>query len=151
TPRELRPLMGNWIYGCDVCQDVCPFNRFAQTRNEHLFRPDHIEQAAPKLLDLLAMDQEAFAQRYAHSPIKRIKRHRLVRNACIAAGNWGSQEAVPALAALLHDEQALARGHAAWALGEIGGKQAAGALAAALPREEDEEAREELLWANQRV
>ncbi len=143
-PRELRPLMGNWVYGCDVCQEVCPFNRFAQPTAEPRFYPVDWRTAAPPLLELLALDQETFAQRFAGSPIKRIKRGRLVRNACVAAGNWGSHEAVPALTSLLADADPLVRGHAAWALNRIGGKAADAALAAALDSETDEDVRREL-------
>ena len=143
-PRELRPRMGNWIYGCDVCQDVCPFNRFAPHSNELAFQPAHYDQAAPPLLSLLALDDEGFARRFARSPIKRIKRPRLVRNACVAAGNWGSREAAPALAELLRDEHAIVRGHAAWALGQIGGGEGLVALQTALHGESDPQVREEL-------
>jgi len=146
-PRELRPLMGNWVYGCDVCQDVCPFNRFAQPTTEPLFFPANWDTAAPPLLDLLALDGETFAQHFAGSPIKRIKRGRLVRNACVAAGNWGSHEAVPPLIALLGDIDPLVRGHAAWALQRIGGAAAHAALAAALVSENDEDVRRELASA----
>ena len=144
-PADLRPLMGNWVYGCDVCQDVCPFNRFATPAAEAAFRPDTWDRAAPPLLDLLALDDGAFAQRFANSPVKRIGRARLVRNACVAAGNWGSAAAVPALAALLADAAPLVRGHAAWALRRIGGETAHAALAAALVIEEDLAVRHELV------
>lgn len=136
-PRELRPLMGNWIYGCDVCQDVCPFNRFAQPTLEVAFRPQSDHALAPPLLDLLALDEEGVARRFAHSPIKRIKRRGLLRNACVAAGNWGSATAVPALITLLADQEPLIRGHAAWALGQIGGRVAETAVAQARRRETD--------------
>lgn len=143
-PRDLRDLMGNWVYGCDVCQDVCPFNRFAPESREMVFRAADYEAAAPPLLELLALDRQAFQRRYAHSPIRRIKRHRLVRNACVAAGNWGSLEAVPLLASLLGDANELVRGHAAWALGQIGGSEALRALRRASGREETAEVREEI-------
>ncbi len=146
-PREMRQLMGNWVYGCDVCQAVCPFNRFAPKSKELAFRPSRVDQAAPPLLSLLTLNEETFARRFAHSPIKRIKRPRLVRNACVAAGNWGSEEAVPALVALLEDDKPMVRGHAAWALGQIGGQQALGALRTALENEENEWAWEELSLA----
>ncbi|MDX1663546.1 MAG: tRNA epoxyqueuosine(34) reductase QueG, partial [Candidatus Promineifilaceae bacterium] len=120
-PREMRPLMGNWIYGCDVCQVVCPWNRFAPQSQELAFRPRNWDAAAPPLLELLALDEDGFKRRFEGSPIQRIKRDRLVRNACVAAGNWGSVEALPALVPLLEDEAPLVRGHAAWALGQIGG------------------------------
>ncbi len=129
-PRELRPFLGNWVYGCDICQVVCPFNRFARKTKEVAFYPDdEWDNAAPPLLDLLTLDSASFATRFAHSPIKRIKRTRLVRNACVAAGNWGSETAVPALINLLSDPEPIIRGHAVWALQQIGGEQANLALA----------------------
>ncbi|MEQ8672376.1 MAG: tRNA epoxyqueuosine(34) reductase QueG [Aggregatilineales bacterium] len=117
--HELRPLMGNWVYGCDVCQEVCPWQRFSVPTREHDFYPDTTDFAAPKLLDLLEMTDETFQVRYHQSPIKRIKRERLVRNACVAAGNWGDMAAIPALERLLEDESPLIRAHAAWGLLKI--------------------------------
>jgi epoxyqueuosine reductase len=137
-PRELRPLMGNWVYGCDVCQVVCPFNRFARPSGEVGFRPVNWGAAAPPLLEVLALDEAAFAARFAHSPIKRIKRRGLLRNACVAAGNWGSAAAVRALTRLLSDPEPILRGHAAWALGQIGGEEAKAALMAAYVEEMNE-------------
>lgn len=129
-PRELRPLLQNWVYGCDICQVVCPFNRFAQPTQEAAFYPQHEwDSVAPPLLNLLALDDTSFATRFAHSPIKRIKRTRLVRNACVAAGNWGSETAVPALINLLSDPEPIIRGHAVWALQKIGSADAQVALA----------------------
>jgi epoxyqueuosine reductase len=142
-PRELRPLMGNWVYGCDVCQVVCPFNRFAPESPVGAFRPGNFDAAAPPLLDLLALDEAGFLIRFANSPIKRIKRERLLRNACVAAGNWGSETAVPPLLDLLSDPSPLIRGHAAWALQQIGGERARKALAAVLEKETDEQVRAE--------
>lgn len=147
-PVELRPLMGNWVYGCDVCQAVCPFNRFARPTAEPAFYPVDWEAAAPPLLDLLALDEAAFAQRFARSPVRRIRRGRLVRNACVAAGNWGGLAAVPALAALLADMDPLVRGHAAWALGRIGGEAAHAALSSALADEDDVAVRREMVAAH---
>lgn len=143
-PSELRPLMGNWVYGCDVCQEVCPFNRFTWPTTEEAFWPGGWDAAAPPLLDLLRLDEAQFAARFAHSPIRRIKRRRLVRNACVAAGNWGSEEVVPALAALLVDPEPLLRGHAAWALGRIGAREGLAAAAAALEMETDGDVRREM-------
>ncbi len=119
-PEELRPLMGNWVYGCDVCQTVCPFNRFAIETREAVFRAKSIDRAAPLLVDLLALDEAGFQQRFAGSPIQRIGRERLVRNACVAAGNWRGPAALPLLERLAaRDESALVREHAAWALGQF--------------------------------
>lgn len=165
-PRELRPLLGNWIYGCDVCQEVCPFNRFAQPTIEKDFyppawrletrgqkpqadngpnhQPPNWDSVAPPLLTILSLDEARFQEQFAHSPIQRIKRERLVRNACVAAGNWGSETAVPPLTHLLTDPIPLIRGHAAWALQQIGTKTAKTAVAAALQRETDTRVRLEM-------
>ena len=143
-PAELRPLMGNWVYGCDVCQAVCPFNRFAAPAAEVAFRPSSWDAVAPPLLELLALGEAGFRRRFAGGPVGRIGRARLVRNACVAAGNWGSAAAVPALITLLADAAPIVRGHAAWALGRIGGAAAGAALAAALAAEADPDARREL-------
>ncbi len=118
-PLALRPQLGNWVYGCDVCQAVCPFNRFALDSAESAFTPATIDQQAPPLLDLLTLDEAGFGERFADSPIARIGRERLVRNACVAAGNWGSDSAEGPLRALLTDPSELIREHATWALQQI--------------------------------
>jgi epoxyqueuosine reductase len=115
----LRPLMGNWVMGCDICQEVCPFNRFALPATEPAFLPVNLDRVAPPLLDLLALDEESFAAQFAGSAVVRLKRERLVRNACIAAGNWGNLAAEPALQKLRGDASALIRDHAGWALGQL--------------------------------
>ena len=144
-PREIRPLLQNWIYGCDICQIVCPFNRFAQPTQEPAFYPPHEwNSVAPPLLELLTLDNASFNERFAHSPIKRIKRTRLVRNACVAAGNWGSETAVPTLTHLLTDPEPIIRGHAVWALQQIGGEAARLALAKLRDVEEDTAVLQEL-------
>jgi epoxyqueuosine reductase len=116
---ELRPLMGNWIFGCDVCQDICPFQRFAQPTKELAFFPVDTDRAAPPLLELLTLNEAVFKTRFQNTPIERIKRERLVRNACIAVGNWGHAGAIPPLKRLLNDTSSLVREHAAWALAQI--------------------------------
>ncbi|MBX3086696.1 MAG: tRNA epoxyqueuosine(34) reductase QueG [Anaerolineae bacterium] len=143
--RDLRPLMGNWIMGCDICQDVCPFTRFSAPTQERSFYPSDIDRVAPPLVELLQLTDEDFNTRFAGTPIHRLKRERLVRNACIAAGNWGSTSAAPALERLLTDHSALLRGHAAWALGRIGGSESA--LSAALTLESDDAVRAEITLA----
>jgi epoxyqueuosine reductase len=117
--RELRPLMGNWVFGCDVCQEVCPFERFATPTQERAFYPIDVDRAAPKIVDLLALDDAVFEDRYAGTPLVRIHRERLVRNACIAAGNWGHEAAIAPLTRLLDDASPIVRGHATWAVGRI--------------------------------
>ncbi len=146
-PAEIRPLMGNWVYGCDLCQEVCPFNRFAQPDHEPAFRPASWDTAAPPLLDLLALDKGDFDERFANNPIRRIKRQGLVRNACVAAGNWGDPKAIQPLTRLLFDLEPLIRGHAAWALGKIGGGESREALNAALSREDNDEVAAEMAAA----
>lgn len=147
-PVELRPLMGNWIYGCDICQEACPFNRFAKPTGKTVFFAADWKSAAPPLLDLLSLTEEGFQERFAHSPIRRIKRVRFLRNVCVAVGNWGSSTAVPALIPLLSDPHPLVRGHAAWALHQIGGPAAQTALHTALEMETDETVRRELVGNN---
>jgi epoxyqueuosine reductase len=143
-PRELRPLLGNRIFGCDICQEVCPWNiRFARRTQENAFLSG-CEQAAPSLLDLIAMDEPTFARRFRNSPVRRAGRRGLLRNVAVALGNRGSVQAVPALARALHDQEPLIRGHAAWALGRIGGAAAVEALQQAQPVEESAEVREEI-------
>ena len=120
---ELRPFIGNWVYGCDVCQTVCPWNRFAIQTVEPSFYPLDIDRAAPLLGDLLALSIESFQHQFSESPIARIGRDRLVRNACIAAGNrrhisgdhpnWVEQ--LTSLAT--NDSSEIVREAAAWALG----------------------------------
>jgi epoxyqueuosine reductase len=142
--RDLRAKMGNWVFGCDVCQDVCPFQRFAPETEEESFKPSDVERAAPALLDLLALDEVSFKARFGGSAIARIKRERLVRNACIAAGNWRDERAIAPLETLLDDASALVRGHAAWALGQIG---VLSKVKVRFEREEDAEVRVEIAAA----
>lgn len=135
-PRELRPRIGNWVFGCDVCQEVCPYNRVAAPAAREVWPADPA-RGTMALLDLLALDAEAFRRRFRGTAILRAKRRGLIRNACVAAGNWGDPAAVPALSGLLADPEPLIRGHAAWALGQIGGPDARQALAARAALEED--------------
>jgi len=146
-PRELRPLMGNRIYGCDVCQAVCPWQHFAEPTSKAAFRPDEPERAAPLLLDLIKMSEGAFRQQYKGTPILRTGRGRLLRNTAVALGNWGDERAVPALVQALSDAEPLVRGHAAWALGCVGGRVAQKALEEARHRERDPYIRQEIQMA----
>ena len=145
--RDLRPMMGNWIMGCDVCQEVCPFSRFAPPSQEMAFQQTDMHRIAPLLVDVLQLDEAGFHQRYDGSPVQRLKRERLVRNACIAAGNWRDAQVIAPLVQLLSDSSALIRGHAAWALGRIGTSGAA--LREAFAQESDPVARSEIAAALQ--
>ncbi len=136
-PRELRPRMGNRVYGCDICQEVCPWNSFSTDTAEDAFLPRAGVDGA-SLIELMGMTQEEFSRRFKGSPVKRTKRRGLLRNVAIALGNWGSVEAVPALASALSDEEPLVRGHAAWALGRIPDQRAVDALRERLALEGDE-------------
>ncbi len=118
-PQEFREAIGNRIYGCDDCLSVCPWNRFADTaRRNRAFVP-RAELAAPALADLLALDDASFRQVFAGSPIKRIGRGRMVRNAAIAAGNSGSARLVEPLRRLVADEDPVVAEAAQWALARL--------------------------------
>jgi epoxyqueuosine reductase len=122
-PRALRPLIGNRIYGCDICQEVCPWNSFAEPTDEAAFLPREGVHGA-ELIELMGMDQAEFSRRFKDSPVKRTKRRGLLRNVAVALGNWGAPEAVPVLVGALEDEEPLVRGHSAWALGRIAANSA---------------------------
>lgn len=127
--RELRPQMGNWIFGCDICQEVCPWNEEGRVAAPEL---------QPYLPDLLILDEEGFRARFRKSAIKRAKRRGLLRNVAVALGNTKNPDAVPVLEhALRNEHEPLVRAHAAWALGQIGGAAAMRALRAAGASESD--------------
>jgi epoxyqueuosine reductase len=116
-PEELRPLLGNRIFGCDICQDVCPWpTRFATPTKEQSLYPVDLDRAAPKLIDLAQLSEEDFKQRFAGTPLLRSKRHGLLRNVAVALGNWGSAEAREALEMLARDPDPIIAEHARWGL-----------------------------------
>ena len=118
-PHEFREAIGNRIYGCDDCLAVCPWNRFADTaRRNQAFVP-RAELVAPALTDLLALDDRSFRTVFAGSPIKRIGRGRMVRNAAIAAGNSRSAALIEPLQKLVDDEDPVVAEAASWALGRL--------------------------------
>jgi epoxyqueuosine reductase len=117
-PRELRPLMGNRIYGCDDCLAVCPWNKFAQAGREARLAA-RAELGAPRLPDLALLDDAAFRALFRKSPVKRIGRDRFVRNVLIAIGNSDNVSLAPAAERLLADPSAVVRGAAVWALGRL--------------------------------
>jgi epoxyqueuosine reductase len=142
--QSLRPKFGNWVYGCDICQEVCPFQRFSLPTHEKAFFPIDANRAAPPVIDLLTLDDATFKAHYQGSPIYRIRRQRLVRNACIAAGNSRDTQFIPYLIQLLYDAEPLVRGHAAWGLWRIMRRSAVKQLNELYYREEDEAVRAEL-------
>ncbi|MEX2283590.1 MAG: tRNA epoxyqueuosine(34) reductase QueG [Gemmatimonadota bacterium] len=137
-PRDLRPLIGNRIFGCDICQEVCPWNspKFVQiTRETDFAARDQL--AGGELLELMALDESQWDEFSHGSAIRRAKRSGFLRNVAIALGNWGSPSAVPVLVQSLTDAEALVRGHAAWALGRIPSSQSLDALRQRRPLESD--------------
>lgn len=154
-PHELRPRFGNRIFGCDICQDICPYNRRLPAHTPLLagLHAQHT-RVAPPLLEGFEpahpywLDQRAFSDHFARSPIKRAKRSGMLRNVCVALGNWGDPVAVDALTLALADPDPVARVHAAWAVGRILAKTqhalAAALLAAHLARETDARVLEEV-------
>src|SRR5438067_3068429 len=166
-PLELRPIMGNLIFGCDICQEVCPVNIVAEkrlglrgnvgtlsgapaaitVRPREEFRPRAAVGSNPELIPLLSLTEEQFRERFRLSPIRRTKRRGLLRNVCVALGNSGDPQAVPALIRALHDDEPLIRGHAAWALGRIRGEESKRALQEAFVSEKDGETLKEIRCA----
>ena len=120
-PREFRKSIGNRIYGCDDCLAVCPWNKFASAAAANKAFAPRAELVAPSLSGLLALDDAGFREVFAGSPIKRIGRDRMVRNAAIAAGNSGDVALMAPLTRLLNDGSDTVSEAAAWALGELGG------------------------------
>ena len=121
-PLEFRRAIGDRIYGCDDCLDACPWNRFAKESREISFqaRPEIFSHT---LRDFLSMDVEDFRRVFANAPIKRIKRPRFLRNVCVALGNTGTQEDIPALKQAATDPDPLISEHAEWAIREIQNRQ----------------------------
>jgi len=148
-PLALRPQMGDWVFGCDICQQVCPWNQhFARHAPDPAFAPRE-GVANPVLAEALTMDASTFNRRFKDSPIRRAKRRGYLRNAAIALGNASDpaevSAALPALAQALRQEaEPLVRGHAAWALGRIGGEAARQHLRLALSAEQNPQVRLEI-------
>jgi len=142
-PRELRPGIGDWLFGCDVCQEVCPWNRFSRTSPEPSFQPCP-ELALVDLAALFDLDDEAFRQRFRSTPLWRARRRGVLRSAAVVLGNQRPAGAVDPLARGLDDAEPIVRGACAWALGRIGSDEARRALAQRLTIEQDASVREEL-------
>ncbi len=118
VPEEFRAAMGNRIYGCDDCLAVCPWNKFAETARESAFHARETLRS-PSLADLAALDDAAFRALFRKSPVKRIGRHRFVRNVLYAIGNSGDPALAASAAALVEDPSDVVRDAAAWALARL--------------------------------
>ena len=118
-PDEFRKAMGNRIYGCDDCLAVCPWNRFAEAAAANRAFLPRAELAAPRLADLLALDDAGFREMFAGSPIKRIGRNRMIRNCLIAAGNSGDRALLAQVQPLLGDPDPVIAEAAQWAVAEL--------------------------------
>ncbi|MEZ5775803.1 MAG: tRNA epoxyqueuosine(34) reductase QueG [Hyphomicrobiaceae bacterium] len=142
-PRELRPAIGNRVFGCDDCLAICPWNKFAkQAGGQRLTL--RAEADDPPLAELLALDDGAFRARFAGTPVKRTGHQRFLRNVLIAAGNSGDMALVPAIRTLLGSPSALVRGAAVWALSRLlPASELARLRQAVLPGESDDVVREE--------
>lgn len=150
-PRDLRPKFGDWVFGCDACLDACPVGR-GRFESHPDFLPASGDAAFPALRDLLSLDEAEFAERFRGRAAMRAKRDGLVRNACVALGNVGTAEDLPALLGALSDASAMVRGHAAWAVGQLAPRcgswaDAEAALEKALAVEHDSSACEEIEFA----
>jgi epoxyqueuosine reductase len=118
-PRELRHSIGTWVFGCDVCQEVCPFNAGAGEPHDPLLTPRSVEHALPSLVALATAGTNQMRQLVKRTAMRRVPRAVLLRNVAVALGNTRAPEAVPALVELLANPIALVRAHAAWALAAI--------------------------------
>jgi len=135
-PPHLRPKLGNWIFGCDICQEVCPWNE-ARSRAS--------SETSPHMPELMRLDDRGFSARFGKSALRRAKRRGLLRNTAVALGNSGNREAIPSLVrAFESDQEGLVRSHCAWALGQLGGTTARDALERGRKRESDSSVRVEI-------
>jgi epoxyqueuosine reductase len=150
-PIDLRAGVGDWVFGCDVCQDVCPWNQHAIAGGSGSPRDAAPGDFQPReganpvdLLALFALDDEGFRRRYRHTPLWRAKRRGILRNAAIVLGNQRDRSATPVLAKALADAEPLVRGASAWALGRIGDASAVAVLNERKQVERDEVVRREI-------
>ena len=142
-PVELRGGMGEWMFGCDLCQDVCPWNTKAPVTSRSEYQPQADLNPADAR-SMLAMDREQFQQRFAGTPLERPGHEGMRRNAIVVLGNHGDSAAIPELVAALHDHSAVIRGTAAWALGNLTDERARQALQSASKSECNPEVLQEI-------
>jgi epoxyqueuosine reductase len=145
-PSELRTGVGEWLFGCDLCQDVCPWNRKSPVSQRAEFQPQADWNPA-SALGILRMTEAEFDRRFGATPLSRPGWNGLRRNAAIVLGNCGDDQAIPVLSEALHDDSPLVRGAAAWALGQLGGQSALAALQARRTVEDNDDVVAELLAA----
>ena len=145
-PCELRPLMGDWVFGCDLCQEVCPVNRQARPSTQPV-APTAAVSGNLDLPELLSLSEAEFRARFAGTSLRRAKWEGMLRNACVALGNRRDPAAVPILRRTLNAAPPLARAHAAWALGRIATPAAVESLTAAARTETDPAVQEEIRQA----
>ena len=146
-PHEFRKAIGNHIYGCDDCLAVCPWNKFAESAAANKAFLPRAELVAPRIADLLTLDDAAFRTLFSGSPVKRTGRDRFLRNVLIAAGNGGDIALVPTIVDLLDDAAPIVRGAAIWALSQLDKKRAEIERARRLPDEADADVTAEWDWA----
>ncbi len=148
-PPELREGVGDWLFGCDICQDVCPWNHKAPLSSESAFAPR--DNANPiDLIALFDLDDAAFRKHFRHTPLWRPKRRGLLRNAAVVLGNHPTAKAIDALRRGLNDDEPLVRSACAWALGRQTDPSATNALNDRLADETDDDVRREIKAAIQR-
>jgi epoxyqueuosine reductase len=143
VPKSLRPKIGSWVFGCDICQDVCPWNRKSSRTHEPGFLPQNGTYPFD-LEQVLSLTEETFRKQFNKSTLKRPKRAGLLRNAAIALGNHGDPRSVPCLSRAMEDGEPLIRGAAAWALGKIGTQEAIATLKKHIQTEQDPMVQDEL-------
>jgi len=117
-PAELRPMLGDWVFGCDICQMVCPWNRFASQEMDDSFSP-RPSVPRPNLIRELSISPEAFNRKFKNSPVKRAKRRGYLRNVAVALGNSQDSVAIQALESALEDSEPMVREHTSWAIKNI--------------------------------
>ena len=147
-PIDMRPHIGDWVFGCDICQDVCPVNKKASSPMQPIQIANAIgESGSLNLVELLSLSEQEFLSRFQGTSIMRAKRIGMQKNACVALGNRREESAVPALSAALISNESLVRGHAAWALGQIANTEAIKALKQSYEDETNQYVRSELTAA----
>lgn len=147
-PHELRPLMGDWVFGCDECQEICPYTNAASVDQDDVFRPKSLDNAFPLLRWLLTMSEQDFRDTYRGTAVLRAKRAGLARNAAVAIGNIGTSQDLELLERVVtsHDVP-LVRGHAAWAMAHIDAAASSDFIRSRLAVENDASVRSELARA----